>query len=320
VSAASPDAEVDGRTRHYGGFYGLDPVPADRPLWLVHGNCQAEALRVLLATATDAGFTTVRIPPVHELTADDLPHLDALLARTQVLLSQPVREDYRDLPLGTAQLAGRLPPGARVLRWPVIRIGALHPYQVIVRHPCDRSLDPPLVAYHDLRTVVAAAAPGELGPLPPADAPAQAYRDAATASVAELARRESAQCDVRVSDALAAAGAGAAHTVNHPGNPVLTALAQRVQAALGEPVDVGDPGRDLLGGVRAPLEPAVLAALGLGTGAARATWLVGGEPVDAQHVHRVQGAFYRADPGWLDAAQARHGERMALLGLPTSPA
>lgn len=307
--------ETDGRTRHYGGFYGLDPVPVDRPLWLVHGNCQAEALRALLATAEE-GALTVRIPPVHELTAADLPHLHALLARTTVLLSQPVREDYRNLPLGTAQLAARLPPGARVLRWPVIRIGALHPYQVIVRHPRDRSLGPPVVAYHDLRTVVAARAPGELGPLPPADAPPQAYRDAAAASVAELARREAAQCDVGVSDVLGAAGAGAAHTVNHPGNPVLTVLAQRVRAALDAPGDVGDPVRDLLGGVRAPLEPAVLTALGLDPAAARADWIVGGAVVDAQHVHRVQAAFYRADPGWLDAAQARHGERMTLLGLP----
>ena len=316
MAVASAHMDGDGRTRHYGGFYGLDPVPADRPLWLVHGNCQAEALRVLLATATGAGFATVRIPPVHELTAADLPHLDALLARTTVLLSQPVRDDYRDLPLGTAQLASRVPDGGRVLRWPVVRIGQLHPYQVIVRHPRDRSLGPPVVAYHDLRTVVAARGRGELGPLAPADAPPQAYRDAAAVSVAELARREAAQCDVGVSDVLAAAGAGAAHTLNHPGNAVLTVLARRVQDALGEPVDVGDPGRDLLGGVRAPLEPAVLAALGLDPAAARPNWLVGGAPVEAQHVHRVQGAFYRADPGWLDAAQARHADRMALLGLP----
>jgi len=43
---------VTGRRQHYAQFYGLLPLPADeRPLLLVHGNCQAEALRVLLASA-----------------------------------------------------------------------------------------------------------------------------------------------------------------------------------------------------------------------------------------------------------------------------
>ena len=55
----STNKPVDGRTRHYGTFYDLDPVDRadtagqddgddDRPLLLVWGNCQAEAIRVLL--------------------------------------------------------------------------------------------------------------------------------------------------------------------------------------------------------------------------------------------------------------------------------
>ena len=49
----------------------------------------------------DRPYRTVRIPPVHELERGDLTHLDALLAVTDVLVTQPVRADYRDLPLGT---------------------------------------------------------------------------------------------------------------------------------------------------------------------------------------------------------------------------
>ncbi len=310
--------DVDGRTRHYGQFYDVpdcDDAGDDRPLWVVHGNCQAEALRVLLdAGARPYGYRTVRIPPVHELNHDDLVHLRELVSQAAVLISQPVREDYRDLPLGTAQLAGWLPPGAVVLRWPVVRYSGLFPYQVIIRHPVDGSADPPVVPYHDLRTVAAALGSGPLRPLHASSAPASVYREVAAASVAELARREAASADVTVSDVLAAAGTEALHTINHPGNVVLRELAARVLASLGAPGAVADPGRDLLGGIRAPLSQQVLDALGL-SGPARPNWLVHGEVVDPEQVHQVQGAFYRADPRWLQAALNRHGELLDQLGL-----
>ena len=91
---------MTGRRQHYAHFYGLLPLPRDeRPLLVVHGNCQAEALRVLLA-GDASPVRTVRVPPVHELTSEDLPHLDRLLAEVDVLVSQPVRDGYRDLPVG----------------------------------------------------------------------------------------------------------------------------------------------------------------------------------------------------------------------------
>lgn len=300
---------ADGRTRHYGHFYGLDPVRIDSPLWLVHGNCQAEALRVLLAGSGE--IVTVRIPPVHELTAEDVPHLDALLTRTQVLLSQPVRAGYRDLPLGTDDVSARLPVGARVLRWPVTRYAGLHPYQVIVRNARDRSSSPPMVPYHDLRTVAVALG----GPDAWAhEADAAAVRAVAEASVAELARREQAQCDVGVADVFAPPAVDLAHTINHVGNRVLAALAARLQEAGGITAAVADPGRDLLGGIRAPLQAHVLDALGLDA-APREHWTTGDGELDPDDVHAAQLAAYRADPGWTDAAVARHGERMELLGL-----
>jgi Polysaccharide biosynthesis enzyme WcbI len=288
-----------GRRAHYGGFYG--PPPAG-PLALVHGNCQAEALRVLL------GPDFLRMPPVHELTAGDLPHLHGLLARCSTLLSQPVRDGYRDLPLGTAELAARLPPGARVLRWPVIRHTGLHPYSAIVRHRRDMSVVPPVVPYHDLRTLAAASG------RPPGDPPdARALREVGRLSVEELARRER-DTDIGVSDLLIGFGAAAAHTLNHPGNAVLIALARRVQEALGTPATASEPGRELLGGIRAPITTPVVEALGLGV-APRPHWTVDGEPVADDDVRAAQLRWYDTHPQWVAAGLARHAPRMELLGL-----
>lgn len=306
--------EVDGRTKHYGVFYGVhELVTDDRPLWLVHGNCQAESLRILLTGPDPAAaeIRTVRTPPVHELTAEDVPHLQTLLARTQVLLSQPVKSGYRDLPLGTDEAAALLPPGGQVLRWPVLRYAGLYPFQVIIRHPDDGSLDPPVVPYHDLRTV--AAARGRDDAFTHRASP-DAYRQVAADSTAELARREAAQCDVGVSDLLATPAADLVHTINHPGNRVLTTLATRLQEAGALTVGVSDPGRDLLGGVRTPLEPDVIVALGLDA-PPRESWIVGGEEVDPAVVREAQLALYRGDPKWIGAALTRYEARMELLGL-----
>lgn len=298
-----------GRRAHYGDFYGIvDRDPG--PVALVHGNCQAESLRVVLGGSPALPFRTVRMPPVHELDASDLPHLHALLSRCELLVSQPVRPDYRGLPLGTAQLVGHLPTGARVVRVPVVRHLGLHPWSAIVRHPSDPALAPPVVAYHDLRTLAAAAR----RPAPTAPPTPQVLREVGAASVAELARREQAFCDVGVSDLLTGLGAAAAHTLNHPGNDVVVALARRVQHALGLPVDAADPGRTLLGEVRAPLEQAVVDALGLGV-TARPHWTVRGETVSDDVVRRAQLDWYRSHPGWVAAGLERHAERMALLGL-----
>jgi Polysaccharide biosynthesis enzyme WcbI len=293
------------RREHYADFY--DGPPGDAPLALVHGNCQAGSLRVLLAGSPTFPYHAVRMPPVHELTADDLPALHALLPRTALLASQPVRDGYRDLPLGTSQLAAALPRGAQVVRWPVIRYAGLHPYTVIVRHPTDRSAVPPVVPYHDLRTLAVAAGVPRTG-LPGPDE----LRAAAAMSVEELARRERIGTDIGVSDVLGGLGVEAAHTLNHPGNPVLITLARRVQQAAGVPADAADPGRVLLGGVRAPLEAPVLAALGLAA-EPRPHWLVDGHPLDPRDVHAAQLDWYATHAPWVAAGLRRHADRMALL-------
>lgn len=288
------------RRQHYADFYG-GPARDGRPLGLVHGNCQAEALRLVLAGSPGLPWQLVRVPPVHELTTEDLPALDALLARATLLVAQPVRDGYRGLPVGTAEVAVRLPPGASVVRVPIVRDMAVHPWQAIVRVP--DGAEPPVVPYHDLRTLTG---------LVPVDADLPA---AAAASRAELARREARDCDVAVSDLLPSFGVDAVHVLNHPGNGVLVALARRVQEALGVPVDASDPGRALLGGTRAPLERRVLEALGLDLARTREHWLVAGEPLAAAAVEQAQRAWYATRPDVVAEGLRRYADRLPLLGL-----
>lgn len=313
--------QISARTRHFGDFYGLGKPQSTerRPLWLVVGNCQAEALRIVLDGVGDRPYETVRIPPVHELDRADLAPLHDLLRRAAVLLCQPIRPGYRELPLGTDELSSELAPAARVIRWPVIRYAGLHPFQAIVRHPADRSVVPPVVPYHDLRTVVAArdgkAADDEWDPF----TSEAGFVAVAQASEAELARRERLQCDVGISDVLSHSGVDAAHTINHPGNHVLTELGRRVLSAMDVAHSVPNPPMTLLDSVTAPLDGRVLAARGI-TAAARPNWHSEGRELRPDDVHRAQLQWYRRHPDFVDLAIARHGSTLDLLGLGTARA
>lgn len=305
-----------GRVWHYRDFYrppGCEPATA-QPLWLVVGNCQAEALRVLLDAVPQRPYRTARIPPVHELERADLRHLDALLGETAVLLCQPIRDDYRGLPLGTAQLAERLPKSAKVLRWPVIRYAGLYPFQVIVRHPADRSVTPPPVPYHDLRTIVAARDGLPIDAAWDVEVSAAQLRAVAEASSGELARRERAHTDVGVSDVFARYGADAAHTINHPGNGVLAELADRILRHENVTLPVDPPARTLLGSIRAPLEGRVLAALGIAA-EPRTNWEEPQRTWAPDDVHAIQRRWYDVNPDYIGLAVERHAATLDLLGL-----
>ncbi len=299
---------ADARRRHYAGFYGDAPSPDDdRPVLVVHGNCQAEALRVVLEASTDA-LCTVRVPPVHELEPDDLPWLHRLLARTSVLVAQPVRDDFHDLPLGTAQVAAAA-PGARLVRIPVVRHTGLHPWTVLVRTPWMG--DPPLVPYHDLRTILEA----DRGVRPAGHRRPDGFRAVAAASLAELRRREDLHGTLRASDLVEAAGPDAALTANHPGNAVLVPLAGRILAAAGVADPARDPGRTLLSSVRAPVQEDVLDALGFDRRTARATWEVGGRDVSEDEVAAAQLGWYADRRPVVDAALRRFAPAIEALGL-----
>ncbi len=306
--------DEQGRREHYGAFYGLHEIPSgDRPLVVVLGNCQAEALRIALSsTGSEQLVDSVRVPPVHELSADDVPHLQRLLSRVDVLVAQPVREDYHDLAVGTTQVAARLRPQARLVRIPVIFYSGLYPYQVLAR--ADGVGDPPVAPYHDLRTLALvggrSGGPGSLTP----QRRLEVYRQIASDSVQELAVREDRDDTLPISDLLTRAGAGAMWTINHPGNELLLPLAGRVRDHLGLASEQTDPGRVLLSSVLTPLLPEVIEALGLAEATPREDWVLGGQPTAASTVHEAQQQWYAEHPQVVEAGLERHRDRLALLG------
>ncbi|WP_186304326.1 WcbI family polysaccharide biosynthesis putative acetyltransferase [Kocuria palustris] len=320
-----------GRLQHYAGFYAQeDPVAEsdDRALVVVIGNCQAESLRILLDS--DPGLRSVRVPPVFEWDDRDVAAAARLLARTDALVMQHVRDDYRGLPSGTRQLEALLPPSSLAVRVPVLRYAGLHPFQVIVRDPDDSSLDPPGVPYSDLRTLALAAhgADGDDGSLPPhaPELDAQTLERLHEESVGQLGARERAHGTVVMSDVLETRPHW--HTINHPDNATLTALAERVLAELGrglgfapDPAGIPDPGRELLRSIEAPVDPDHARALGarLRPDARHDGWRVGPPDdfveLDEATIAREQLAFCRARPRLVERGLQRHGERMRMLGL-----
>jgi hypothetical protein len=306
-------AIIDGRTRHYGTFYGLDSVRSapDRPLLLVWGNCQAESIRVLLGGSSTLQAETVRIPPVFELTPSDIEPLRRLASSASILVSQPVKDNYHNLPLGTREVAAMMRPGATVIRWPVVRWAGLHPFQAIVRDPRDPSMDPPLVPYHDLRTLASARGDRDFFDL---EATVESCRAVADASTAELRRREVRDCDVGIADVFDHPESGDMFTVNHPGNRVLVELARRIQHALGRPGDAADPARYLLGEVSAPVDDRAAELFGLPATGER-TWRLGSKTLGAWEIHQVQLHWYRDNPRVVEAGLARHRATLETLGL-----
>ncbi|MDF9714646.1 WcbI family polysaccharide biosynthesis putative acetyltransferase [Nocardioides sp. ChNu-99] len=309
--------------QHFGAFHGLrdadpadpsgpvtTPPAADAPLVVVVGNCQAESLRLLLASDD---VRTVRLPAIHELGADDVPLLRALLARTDLFVSQPVGAGYRGLPLGTEELAAHLPPSARTVLVPPIRYHGLHPWHVVAHPPGLADPDPPRAAYHDLRTLAAALGAGaaayDVVPDP------AALRELAAASVTELERRQRLHGTVAVADLFARPVREAMRTVNHPGNVVLAPVAARVREAAGLASRPPGVTRPLLAGVHAPLEAPVLAALDL-PGEPEPDWRIGGLAVPAAEVAAAHRAFYAARPDVVEVLVRRYAPTMRLLGLP----
>lgn len=295
---------------HYGRFYGLDAAPAGGsgggvgPRVAVVGNCQAESLRILLDST--GALTSFRIPPIHEWEPTDLPFVRVALAETDILVMQQVRENYRDLPVGTAQLSALLPPGARVVRFPVLRFDALNPYLAIIRPPSDPGLNPPIVPYHDLRILARAA-----GLSVPAPDPA-AFRACAAANVAELQRREQRDNLVPMSDYLASHPVW--HTLNHPDNATLAELARRVLAALDLQGTVRPPeDREMLGRLQSPILPG--AAEALGVAARRPNWLQDGAVLPQEHIEAAHLDFYRTHSDAVDAGLRRHATRLQTLGI-----
>jgi len=315
----TPDP-TDPRTRHYGDFYGVgtgtaggfdsadsDTADPDGDVAIVIGNCQAESVRIML---DGGGLRTVRLPAVHELVSADLPHLEGWLGRASILVSQPVRDDYHDLPIGTRQLTARMSPSARTVMFPVVRFAGLYPAHAIIRPPADASLVPPLVEYHDLRLLAEAA--GNADAHRPLDA--TTIRAVADLSRSELRRREVEFDAIVASDLFDEPTFDLMRTLNHPGNPIWTTTAARIRERLGLPDHVVDPGRPLLDSIHAPREAAVVDAWGLDDDPTD-DWRVDGATLPGSVVREAHLAWYAEHPEVVTAGLARHRETLSLLGL-----
>lgn len=295
-----PSGEAGARRSHYAQFYRTDPAP---PSAIVLGNCQAESLRIVL---DGADLPTMRIPPVHELTADDLPFLDRALQAAPLVVTQPIHDDYRGLPVGTAQLHSRVTASTTLVVVPAIRHRSLHPTQLVVRIP-DRAVeDPPIVAYHDARTIIEA-----LGHARPVLRPGL-IAAIAQSSTAELERREERSGAVRISDLFSRPRFPLLRTMNHPGNPVWFELARRVRRVAGMTDAVTDPGRELLSSVIAPREAVVIETWGAGD-APDPHWTIDGRRVHDDEVRAAHLEWYAAHPEALRLAAERHAAAIAEL-------
>lgn len=299
---------ANGRKGVFTGAAIFVSMSSNRPYVTVVGNCQAESLRKLLHST--ALIESWRIPPVHEATATDVAELATQLAHTDVLVTQPIRSDYRGLPLGTAQLSELLPPHARTIVVPVLRFDGLMPYQAIIRDPDEPSLNPPVVPYHDLR-ILCAAARGLSQPvsIQPSDA---ALRRLAAMSVEQMRRREQAYGAVAMSSHLETTPLW--HTINHPDNATLVELARRVAAEFLDAAEVHAPDYEMLGETDAPIEPAAATALGVSV-AGRNEWTFRGQVIPAEEIVEQHMQFYRDRPRLVAAGLSRHADRIEVLGL-----
>lgn len=298
----------------------LDPGSvATGSIGFVWGNCQAESIRRMIApVGADHGVAFVRLPPVFEMTGEQVRRLHALLPGAGVLVTQPVRDEYRVPGCGSQQLIAGLGPTARVVTVPTTYYEGLHPWQVHAHDGSGARVDAPLVDYHDLRLLDAAArgwgVQQALDRLEDHRPPEQAIREVAAGSRDELRRRNS-PLDVDTTDAVLAGGAGAMWTVNHPSNAVLAALGRAVLSALGWPGEPAVPEHEMLGRVRTPMPPSVVEALGLSAGSVRRGWSLDGRPVTWEQVAVAAMERYTDEPEIARRAVTQHGARLRALGL-----
>jgi len=292
-------------------------VRSGRPIAVVIGNCQAPPVHRLLAAspAFAAAFALVAVPPIHEITPGEVRTLRRLLARTELLLSQPVAPGYRGLGLGTDELVVLAPPGVRTIRWPSLFSEGLFPYTVYVHTAPRVHVPAPIVEYHDVRFLACAAA-GLRGAearalldehrLPPEALPTL-HRQ-----MHELYGGVDDYCDVKVQELIRTREAAAFWTINHPARFVLEEIAAQIHALLGlRYVPVAGP--EPLAEVIAPIEAAVL---GDRPGTPRPDWVVQGRTVPRDELLDAHLAWYATRPDVVAAGAAEHEARRALLGLP----
>jgi Polysaccharide biosynthesis enzyme WcbI len=295
--------------------------PASKPIALVYGNCQADALRKTLLThpGMSGDYHLLRLPAVHEITARELGLIENVLPRVEVLITQEIKRDYRGMHLGTEQLIERIPADATVIRYPVAFFDGIFPYHVYVNvDGSPISTSAPITDYHDLRILHAAEQGWDAARttrwLEELRIDPQWIREHSEASLAELARRETHMA-VQLSDVIRRPEnlATSFHTINHPANRLVTEMARQTLAQLGHAdadrmLDTRD---DYLDSLQAPRERQILRALGIEPRPNEPqVWRTPSGSYPMSEVVRAHLALYSARPKLLAAGLAKHQERL----------
>jgi hypothetical protein len=296
-----------------------------RPIALVYGNCQAEALRRILDThpGLAASYQLLRVPAVHEISARELWMLRRLLPRVEVLITQRVKSDYRGMQLGTDQLAAELPAGATVISYPVVYFDGIFPFHVYVNKNDDPISTPAAISdYHDLRTLHAAGqgwdTPTTLRWLAEFDPDPAWVRANAEASLDTLRRRE-ASLTVRLADVIRREDrlTSSFNTINHPANVLITEMARQVLERLGYPDAelVTGSTQTYLDHMKAPREGRILRAFGVPpeTDGATEEWITSAGTFPTAEVVAAHLDQYAKDPELLQAGLVKHAGRLAEL-------
>jgi len=290
-----------------------------RPIAVVIGNCQAPPVHDLLADspAFAGEYELVPVPPIHAITAAEVRTLRRLLARTELIVGQPISADYRGLGLGLEQLVAHAPPGCRTIRWASMYWSALFPYCVYVHTAPRMYVGAPIVEYHDVRFLACAAA-GMDTVASRALLREHTVPPGGLAAVEEdmLARYGGADrlCDISMLDWIRRPEneAAAFWTINHPTRITLEELARRVHEQLGLPFASTD-GPEPLGALIAPIDAATLAGR---PGEPRHDWVLNGRVIPQDKLLDIHLAWYRKRPDVVAAGVVEHAARRAQLGLP----
>ncbi len=275
---------------------------------VVWGNCQAGPLADLLRVPLAAcDYEIVPTPPVYLLDAATLSHARRALSSAAVLITQPVSDDYHLAGCGTASIVALLPADARVITFGVAHHVGAFPYQTNAHGGDGARVLAPVTDYHDLRAITAAQRgmnahdAASWWPEPDADV----VRSVAAAATTELARREE-RLDIGMAEQLLRPDA--LWTMTHPTNVSMAAIARAVLRLLELPDTIEVPGREYLGQRRAPIESAVVAALGWPGTAVRGAPRPRGHP-------RTPARPVRAPSGH----RRRHGAASARTVAPARP-
>ena len=190
------------------------------------------------------------------------------------------------------------------------------PYQVDAHLESGERIDAPITMYHDLRAI-AAAAQGLSVDRAVAWWPEPTENMVTTnaqRSWAELRRREK-PLDVHSSDLIT--DGLAMHTLSHPTNFTLVKIARRIVTTLGLPgeSEIANPAREFLGERRAPIEAAVVDALGWTQSDRHDEWIVAKKTIPLSDLLKQQLDFYAQHPDISADARTRFASRLALLEI-----